>query len=75
MWVTRLISVTFVTASQPKDPLDEKQEDGIRIMISSFAFDYNYLFTWNGDKLILGKNLYKRDTRTKQQKIHQIFRL
>lgn len=44
-----------LTAPQPKDPLDEKQEEGLRIVIGSTSREYFYLFNWSGDKLIEGQ--------------------
>ncbi|KAJ6637300.1 hypothetical protein Bhyg_10030 [Pseudolycoriella hygida] len=37
--------------AQPLDPFDEKQEEALRIIIKSDR-EYNYVFTWNGDKLV-----------------------
>lgn len=47
----------FTDDIQPKDPLDdERQADALRIVIHNNLKEYEYVFTWNGDKLIEGKN-------------------
>ncbi|XP_037051240.1 uncharacterized protein LOC119085097 [Bradysia coprophila] len=48
------VRIPFIDITpQPKDPFDTRQVDCLRLYVVTSVREYRYLFTWNGDKLIL----------------------